>query len=92
MEHAEWERLAHDLASKIASKLTVAYQDITVHVTAGADNKVTVTYRERQGLTPTEQSLLATLMTGTITDTLMEFTVESLALSGVAYARMEAST
>ena len=89
MEHAE---LAQDLASKIASKLTGVYKDITVDVTSGENNKFTVTYRERQGLTPTEQSLLATLMTGTITDTLMEFTVESLALSGVAYTRMEAST
>ena len=68
------------------------YKDITVEVTAGAENKVTVTYHERQGLTPPEQSILATLMTGTTNDTLMEFTVESLARSGVEYKSMEATS
>ncbi len=89
MEHAE---LAQDLASKIASKLTGVYKDITVDVTSGENNKFTVTYKERQGLSASEKSFLATLMTSTINDTLMGFTVESLALSGVAYTRMEAST
>ena len=92
MERAECERLAHDLASKVASKLTGLYKDITVHVTGGMDNKVTVTYRERQGLTPTEQGFLATLMPGNLDDTLMEFTVESLAQSGVGFTKMDADT
>ncbi len=68
------------------------YKDITVDVTTGAENKVKVTYHERQGLTPAEKSFLTTLMTSTINDTLMEFTVESLAQSGVGYTKMEAST
>ena len=84
--------IAHDLASKIASKLTGVYKDITVDVTTGAENKVTVTYHERQGLTPHEQSFLATLMTSPVTDILMEFTVESLAQSGVGYTSIEAHT
>lgn len=84
--------IAQDLASKIASKLTGVYKDITVDVTTGAENKVKVTYHERQGLTPAEKSFLTTLMTSTINDTLMEFTVESLAQSGVGYTKMEAST
>lgn len=92
MEHAEFERLAQDLASKIASELTGVYKDITDEVTAGTDNKVTLTYRERQGLTLPEQSFLATLMTSPVTDQLMEFTVESLARSGVGYTSMKAYT
>ncbi len=84
--------IAQDLASKIASKLTGVYKDITVEVTTGENNKVTVTYHERQDLTPPEQRFLATLMTSPITDILMEFTVESLAQSGVGYTSMEAYT
>jgi hypothetical protein len=81
--------IAQDLASKIASKLTGVYKDITVNVTTGASNQVAVTYSERQGLTLPEQSFLATLLTGTINDTLMEFTVQSLAQSGVEYTKLE---
>ena len=84
--------IAHDLATKIASKLTGVYKDITVDVTSGEQNKFTVTYKERKGITAAEQSFLATLLTSTINDTLMEFTVESLAQSGVGYTGMEAST
>jgi hypothetical protein len=81
-----------DLFSKIASKLTGVYKDITVDVTTGEGNKVTVTYHERPGLTPTEQVFLTTLMTGTINDTLMEFTLESLALLGLEFTSMDAHT
>lgn len=84
--------IAYDLASKIASKLTGVYKDITVEVTTGENNKVTVTYHERQDLTPPEQRFLATLMTSPVTDVLMEFTVDSLAQSGVGYTSMEAYT
>lgn len=84
--------IAHDLATKIASKLTGVYKDITVDVTSGDEKKFTVTYKERKGLSQAEQSFLATLLTGTINDTLMEFTVESLAQSGVEYTKLEAST
>jgi hypothetical protein len=84
--------IAHDLATKIASKLTGVYKDITVDVTSGDAKKFTVTYKERKGLSQAEQSFLATLLTGTINDTLMEFTVESLAQSGVEYTKLEAST
>ncbi len=84
--------IARDLASRIASKLTGVYNDITVEVTTGASNKVTVTYYQKQGLTSSEQSFLATLMTSTSTDTLMDFTVDSLAQSGVGFTRLEATT
>lgn len=84
--------IAYDLASKIASKLTGVYKDITVDVASGDQNKFTVTYKEGNGLTSSEQSFLATLMTSTVNDTLMEFTVESLASFGVGYTRMEANT
>lgn len=84
--------MAYDLASKIASRLTGVYKDITVDVTSGEHNKFTVTYRERSGLTPSEQSFLATLKTSPLNDKLMEFTVESLAQFGVGYYNMEAST
>ncbi len=83
--------IAHDLATKIASKLTGVYKDITVDVTSGDNKKFTVTYKERQGLTAAEKSFNATLLTSNITDTLMEYTVESLAQSGVGYTNMEAS-
>ncbi len=84
--------IAQDLTSKIASKLTGVYKDITVDVTTGAQNKVKVTYKERQGLTPAEKNFLVTLMTNTINDTLMDFTVESLAQSGVGFTNLEATT
>ncbi len=84
--------IAYDLASKIASKLTGVYKDVTVDVTSGEHNKFTVIYKERNGITPPEQSFLATLMASPLTnDTLMEFTVESLAQSGVGYYSMEAT-
>jgi len=83
--------IAHDLATKIASKLTGVYKDITVDVTSGEDKKFTVTYKERKGLSQAEQTFLATLLTGTINDTLMEFTVESLAQSGVEYSKLDAT-
>ncbi len=90
MEHAE---LAQDLASKIASKLTGVYKDITVDVKSGENKQFTVTYNERQGLTASEKSFNATLLTSNvITDTLMEYTVESLAQSGVGYTSMDANT
>ncbi len=84
--------IAHDLATKIASKLTGVYKDITVDVKSGENKQFTVTYKERQGLTAAEKSFNATLLTSNITDTLMEYTVESLAQSGVGYTKMEAST
>ncbi len=68
MERAECERLAQDLASKFTGALTGVYKNITVHVTGGEGDRVTVIYRERQGLTPAEQSFLASLMTGTSFD------------------------
>ena len=85
--------IAHDLASKIASKLTGVYKDITVDVTSGENNKFTVIYKERNSITAPEQSFLATLMASPLTnDRLMEFTVDSLAQSGVGYYNIEATT
>ena len=86
MEHAE---LAQDLASKIASKLTGVYKDITVDVTTGESLKVSVSYSEKQGLTSPERRFLKTLMTGATNDTLVEFTLESLALLGLEFTHME---
>ena len=68
MERAECERLAQDLASRFTNELTGVYKSITVHVTGGESDKVTVTHRERQGLTTTKQSFLASLMAGTSFD------------------------
>ena len=82
--------IAHDLATKITSLLTGVYKNITVDVKTGEKNSVTVTYNERKGLSPAEQSFLTTLMTGTTIDTLMEFTSQSLAWSGVEFTDMEA--
>ncbi len=85
--------IAQDLASKIASKLTGVYKDITVDVKSGENKQFTVTYNERQGLTASEKSFNATLLTSNVfTDTLMEYTVESLAQSGVGYTSMKANT
>ncbi len=92
MGRAECERLAQDLATKIANKLVGVYRHITVEVTSGENNKVTVTYHERQGLMPPERSFSATLMSSNITDTVMEFTVESLAQLGIGYTKVEANT
>ncbi len=83
---------AYDLATKIASKLTGVYKNVTVDVTSGEHNNFTVTSKEGTGLTPAEQSFLATLSTSSITDKLMEFTVESLASLGHEFTKMEART
>ncbi len=80
---------AYDLVSKIASKLTGVYKDITVDVTTGESLKVSVSYSEKQGLTSPERRFLATLMTGNTNDTLVEFTLESLALLGLEFTHME---
>ena len=84
--------IAHDLATKIASKLTNVYKTIVVDVTTGENKKVKVVYKERQGLSAAEQKIHATLMTGNVIDKLTEFTVEALALSGVGYTEMNANT
>ena len=81
--------IAYDLASKIASKLTGVYKDITVDVTTGDNLKVSVSYSEKKDLTPVERRFLTTLMTGATNDTLVEFTLESLALSGLEFTHME---
>ena len=81
--------IAYDLASKIASKLTGVYKDITVDVTTGENLKVSVSYSEKKDLTPVERRFLTTLMTGATNDTLVEFTLESLALSGLEFTHME---
>lgn len=84
--------VATDLAFKISSMLTGVYSDITVAVTTGKDKKVTVTYKQQQGLTSSEQKFLTTLLTSTTNDTLMDFTVDSLASFGVGYTNLTATT
>lgn len=83
---------AYQLASKITSKLTGVYSNITVDVTTGAENKVTVIYSERPGLASAEQSFLAMLLTTPVPDQLLKFTVESLAQCSVGFTKLDAIT
>ena len=58
-------------------------------MTSGENLKVSVSYSEKQGLTPSERRFLTTLMTSATNDTLVEFTLESLALFGLEFTHME---
>jgi len=84
--------IAQDLASKIASKLTGVYKDIRVSVTPGQNsNTFKVTYIESPNLANLEHSFVRTLTRDPVlSDTLMDFTVQSLAQLAVGYYSLTA--
>ncbi|MBN6038900.1 hypothetical protein [Amycolatopsis sp. 195334CR] len=85
--------IAHDLATKITSKLTGVYKDIKVDVQAPGGTTVKIEYREQSGLPgPRHAQTQMLLANKTTVDTLTEFALESLASLGVGYLTMTANS
>lgn len=80
-----------DLTTKISSKLTGVYRNVTVKVTTMSGNTVKVQYQERSGLTGTALKHTRTLLQdGATVDQLTQFTTEGFAQLGVGYQALQA--
>ncbi|MFJ5991317.1 hypothetical protein [Lentzea sp. NPDC092896] len=83
--------IVHDLATKIASKLTGVYKDIKVDVTAADGKSVKIVYSELPRLTGARQAQTRLLLQNpTMLDQLSEFTLEAFAQLGVGYTTLNA--
>lgn len=85
--------IAQDLASKITSKLTGVYKDVTVNVQVAPDKKLTIKYQEKKGLSGVRREQIQLLLANPNTvDQLTAFALESLASTGVGYLLLEANS
>ncbi|SFR12173.1 hypothetical protein SAMN04488564_103750 [Lentzea waywayandensis] len=83
--------IVHDLATKIASKLSGVYKDIQVSVTAADGQSVKIVYSEKPRLTGTRQTQTQLLLLNPATiDQLSEFALEAFAQLGVGYRTLNA--